>query len=154
MTLLPLCWFYTHIDLSILPYFDFFKNIRLFLSSINFSNSNFYKINVTTSYKLNGTLHLHGIKTKKCHKVLKIFSNLHMSWINRLFFFFVIPTWMLIDSKEKFSINGYLLVLNNISQPSSMYNVLANLFTNLQIQKEITRYMYNKHSIQNLGISM
>lgn len=71
-------------------------------------------------------------------------------------FFFVIPTWMLIDSKEKFSINGYLSVLNNISQPSSMYSVLANLFTNLQIQKEITRYMYmyNKHSIQNLGISM
>lgn len=63
---------------------------------------------------------------------------------------------MLIDSKEKFSINGYLSVLNNISQPSSMYSVLANLFTNLQIQKEITRYMYmyNKHSIQNLGISM
>lgn len=84
-----------------------------------------------------------------------IFKSSYVMDKQTIFFFVIhVPTWMLINSKEKFSINGYLSVLNNISQPSSMYNVLANLFTNLQIQKEITRYMYNKHSIQNLGISM
>lgn len=114
------------------------------MSSINFSYSNFYKINVTTSYKMVHK-YLHRNKNKKKSHSFKDFFKLSHAMDKKTIFFCAIP--ICIDSKQKFWINGYLLVLNNLAY---RVHVLSKLFTNLQIQKDITGNMYNKH----LGISI